>query len=149
GELFRGQRLAEMEVGQLVTLDQIYEVQRSALDSDVQNTMARIQHDCASRERPFCWRVARAVALLELIQDKLPTDVQLVAQCLYDRIDLGKHDDQVRDALEELRRENLLGYSEKLGYKIQSSAGEEWERERREFGVSQDEIATYVQDALR
>jgi 3-(3-hydroxy-phenyl)propionate hydroxylase len=36
----------------------------------------------------------------------------------------------VRQALEELRRRNLLGYSEKTGFKIQSNAGEEWERER-------------------
>jgi hypothetical protein len=31
----------------------------------------------------------------------------------------------VRQALEELRRRNLLGYSEKTGFKIQSTAGEE------------------------
>ena len=36
GELFRGQRLADQPVGALVTLDQVYEVQHTALDADVQ-----------------------------------------------------------------------------------------------------------------
>ena len=48
-------------------------------------------------------------------------------------------------ALEELRRRNLLGYSEKTGYKLQSSAAEEWERERRELGVPTEVISEVVQ----
>lgn len=55
GELFRGQRLAEMPVGRLVTLDQIYEVQHSALDSDVQNTLVRVLNHCADKGLPP-WR---------------------------------------------------------------------------------------------
>ena len=36
GELFRDQQLADRQVGDLVTLDQVYEVQHTALDADVQ-----------------------------------------------------------------------------------------------------------------
>jgi hypothetical protein len=35
GELFREQKLGEQELGALVTIDSIYEVQQSALDADV------------------------------------------------------------------------------------------------------------------
>ena len=115
GELFRTQKLAEMAVGNLVTLDQIYEVQHSALDSDVQATMARVLSHCAQKQLPVAARAAKAVSLLELIQDTVATGATLVARCLFDRIDLGNQKDQVTEALEELRRSNLLGYSEKQG----------------------------------
>jgi hypothetical protein len=149
GELFRDRKLADREVGSLVTLDEVYEVQHTALDSDVQASMARILSQCADDAGGLLARAAKVVALLELIQDVVPTDARLVAQCLYDRIDRGNQMDQVTQALEELRRRNLLGYSEKQGYKIQSTAGEEWERERRDLGVPREAIVKVVQEALK
>lgn len=149
GELFRDQKLADQPTGALVTLDQIYEVQHTALDSDVQASMARVLSQCAHDDNALLVRAAKAVALLELIQDTLPTDARLVAQCLYDRLDRGNNLPAVTDALEELRRRNLLGYSEKHGYKIQSTAGEEWERERRDLTPPREAISEIVQEALR
>ena len=148
-ELFREQELAEMPVGALVTLDQIYEVQHTALDSDVQASMARLLNQCADDSSGMLTRAAKAVALLELIQDTMPTDARLVAQCLYDRVDRGNNASAVTTALEELRRRNLLGYSEKHGYKVQSSAGEEWERERRDKPVARELLSEIVQDSLK
>ena len=89
------------------------------------------------------------MALLELIQDVVPTDAKLVAQCLYDRVDRGSRVNEITEALEDLRRRNLLGYSEKQGYKIQSTAGEEWERERRDIGVPREEIGELLQESLK
>jgi len=148
GELFRDQKLADMPVGHLVTLDQIYEVQHTALDSDVQASMARVLSQCANDTDGLLVRAAKAVALLELIQDIHKTDAKLVAQCLYDRVDRGNQVTQVTEALEELRRRNLLGFSEKEGYKIQSSAGEEWERERRDINVAREAVSETVQEGL-
>ena len=148
GELFRAQKLADQPVGHLVTLDQIYEVQHTALDSDVQASMARVLDQCADDVSGLLIRAAKAVALLELIQDVTPTDARLVAQCLYDRVDRGSQVSEVGGALEELRRRNLLGYSERTGYKIQSTAGEEWERERRDLGVPRETISEAVKEAL-
>ena len=149
GELFRDQKLADMPVGALVTLDQIYEVQHTALDSDVQASMARILNQCADDGSTLQTRVAKAVVLLELIQDTMPTDAKLVAQCLYDVVDRGSQISHVTEALETLRRHNLLGYSEQQGYKIQSSTGEEWERERRDIGVARETVSEVVQGALK
>lgn len=149
GELFRDQELAILPVGSLITLDQIYEVQHTALDSDVQNSMARILDQCAGDDEALMVRAAKAVALLELIQETEPTDARLVAQSLYDRVDRGNQVAAVTEALEELRRRNLLGYSEKQGYKIQSSTGEEWERERRDISVARETINEIVQEGLK
>ena len=94
-------------------------------------------------------RAAKAVALLELIQETVATDAKLVAQCLYDRVDRGNQVAAVTEALEELRRRNLLGYSEKHGYKLQSSTGEEWERERRDISAPREAISEIVQEGLK
>ncbi len=148
GELFRDRRLADDEVGRLVTLDEVYEVQQTALDSDVQASMARLLAQCADDASGLLVRAAKVVALLELIQETVATDAKLVAECLYDRIDRGNILPQVTEALEELRRRNLLGFSEKQGYKLQSSAAEEWARERRDLPVSRETISDRVKACL-
>lgn len=148
GELFRAQDLANLPVGELVTLDRIYEVQQTALDSDVQATLARIFKYCSDNDDPLAERAAKAVALLELLNETQPVDVALIASCLYDRMDVGDRTSAVRDALERLRVKNLLGYSEKLGYKVQSSAGQEWEKERQDIGVPTETVSELVQEAL-
>lgn len=149
GELFREQRLADGEVGSLVTLDAIFEVQYSALDADIQTTLARIFSDARVREDALALRAARAVALLELIQEQTPTTPELVAQCLYAQLGEGNRVAAVNEALEKLRSLSLLSYSEKQGFKVQSSAGQEWQRERDDLGVAQEQISRIVQDALK
>jgi hypothetical protein len=149
GELFRKQQLANQPIGTLVSLDQVYEVQYTALDADTQASMARIQSQCTGEGSELMLRAAKAVALLEMIQDTDPTTEGLVAKCLAERMDGGNQQAVVRQALEELRRRNLLGYSEKLGFKIQSTAGEEWERERADFPFTRQDLSKQLQDGLK
>lgn len=149
GELFREQKLAEKDVGDLVTLDAIFEVQHSALNADVQTTLTRIANHPEVRDDALTQRVAKAVSLLELIQEQTPTMPPLVAQCLYARLGEGNQVQAVSDALDKLRQLGLLSYSEKQGYKIQSSAGQEWQRERDATGVTQEQISKIVQEALK
>jgi hypothetical protein len=149
GELFREQRLGEREVGDLITLEHIYEVQQSALDADVQNTLTRLfNHDEVSNDRDAV-RAAKAVALLELIQEQEPTTTELVSGCLYERLGEGNREPQIAAALEKLRDLNLLSYSDKLGYKLQSSAGQEWQRERDSYSVIPDAISAIVMEKLK
>ena len=151
GELFRTHGLADLEVGALITLDRIYEVQSSALNPDVQNTMARVLEFCGRGGHDLAARCAKTVALLELLQRDeggQATDGKTVARCMYANVNDGDNESAVTEALELLRRENLLGYSERSGYKIQSSAGQEWERERRDITVPSDELYESVRDAL-
>jgi hypothetical protein len=153
GEIFRAQGLANQEVGALVTLDQVYEVQGSALDADIQQTMGRIIRHCEKHKLDLALRCAKAVALLELLQGDEDnqgdvTDSKLVASCLYANMRHDGNESAVRDALELLRRENLLGYT-KRGYRIQSSAGQDWENERRIIQVPPNERAELVREALQ
>ncbi|HWB79962.1 MAG TPA: BREX system P-loop protein BrxC [Nannocystaceae bacterium] len=149
GELFRQRNLAEEEVGTLVTLDEIYEILQSALDADTQTTLARIFSDPERPRDELIDRVAKAVSLLELLQEKgVATTSELVASCLYRRLGAGNDEPKVRDALEMLRERGHLSLSEKLGYKIQSSAGQEWQRERDRIGVTPENRSRAIQDAL-
>lgn len=151
GELFRSQGVADMPVGRLITLDLIYEVQASALDSDVQTTLARVMDYCARTDNFLAARCAKAVSLLELLQNDeggMATDAKLVARCLYEDMTQGSNEEAVLAALERLRQENLLGYSEKNGYKIQSSAGQEWERERQSIGIPSEELGELIKESL-
>lgn len=149
GDLFSDLKLADDDFGRVVSLDQIYEIQHTALDSDTQSSMARIMNKCAELKLDLALRAAKAVALLEMIQESEPTTPELVAKCLYDRLGVGDQVSEVKEALELLRSQGLLGYSDKLGYKIQSSAGEEWERDRRDGGATPDKISEYVLEALK
>ncbi|MGC1306549.1 MAG: BREX system P-loop protein BrxC [Phormidesmis sp.] len=149
GELFREQRLGEQELGRLITLDNIFDVQQSALDNDVQTTLVRLfAHEDVVADG-LAVRAAKAVALLELIQEQVPTTPALVAQCLYDRMGLGNQTAEVAQALEKLRSLSLLSYSEKSGYKIQSSAGQEWARERDRYTVTPDASSEIVAQKLK
>lgn len=149
GELFREQKLGERPVGSLVTLDMIYDVQYTALDTDVQNTMARLHAQPELSQDEIAVRAAKAVALLELIQDQEPTTPELVAQCLYPAVGAGSEVEAYKSALERLYQGGFLSRSEKTGYKIQSSAGQEWARERDTYAVTGSAITELVSEKLR
>lgn len=148
GELFRERGLADRELGALVTLDEVYEVQHTALDADLQNTMSRVLLHCAEHDQPLAARAAKAVALLQLLSEAMPTTAELVAQCLYDRVDRGAAADEVRAALDGLRALSLVIFTERHGYAIQSTAGEEWEHERSTHHPGHEERAPLLIQAL-
>ncbi|HEY9628769.1 MAG TPA: hypothetical protein V6C84_15830 [Coleofasciculaceae cyanobacterium] len=141
--------MGEQPLGGLITLEQIYEVQQSALDADVQNTLARLFNHEEVMGCDTAIQVAKAVALLELIQEQEPTTTELVSKCLYDRLGGGNREAAISEALEKLRNLSLLSYSEKLGYKIQSSAGQEWQRERDSYTVIPDAVSLIVAEKLK
>ena len=149
GELFREQNLAEKEVGELITLDKIYEIQGSSLDADMQNTLTRLFAHPEVTNDEVAIKVAKVVALLELIQEQQATTPELIGKCLYQKMGMGNTAPEIQQALEKLRNSGLISYSEKLGYKIQSSAGQEWQQERDGYGVTNQQISETVGDKLK
>ncbi len=152
--LFSEQSLGEREAGALVPLDAIYDVLRTGLDADAQTTMARAAEDCAAKGDKIGARAAKAVALLELVQrddvqtEDARTTAKLVARCLYDSLGCGDQEPQITAALERLRRDGFLGYSEKTGYRLASYASTEWSGERDALRLPGDEISDTVQEVL-
>ena len=149
GDLFREQNLAEKEVGELITLDRIYDIQGSSLDADMQNTLTRLFAHREVTNDEVAIKVAKVVALLELIQEQQATTTELIGKCLYQRMGMGNTEPEIQQTLDKLRNLGLISYSEKLGYKIQSSAGQEWQREREDYGVTNQQISEIVSDKLK
>lgn len=149
GEVFRQHKLGQEPLGTLVTLDQIYDIQHTALDADVQNTMARLQAHEELANDALAFRVAKAVALLQQIQEQIPTTAATVAQCLYPRVGAPNLADSIEKALEKLDSLNLVSRSEKTGYRIQSSAEQEWARDRDSASASNQQIAELVREKLK
>lgn len=149
GDLFREQNLAEKEVGELITLDRIYDIQGSSLDADMQNTLTRLFANPEVTNDELAIAVVKVVSLLELIQEQKATTTELISKCLYQRMGMGNAEPEIQQALDKLRNLGLISYSEKLGYKIQSSAGQEWQRERDDYGVNNQQISETVGDKLK
>ena len=148
GEVFRERDLANQPVGTLLSIDDIYEVLHTALDSDVQSTLDHVFAHCIEKKDEVAAEAARAVAMLELVQDKMPTTAELVAQCLYRRVGQPSRVTELTDALERLRAASLLSYTEKQGYRVQSSAGQEWAKERGDIGAGTEKLSEVVQKAI-
>lgn len=148
GDMFRDKNLARYEVGRLVTIDLVYDVLHSALSADVQMTIARALELCARQDRPLMARVVKAIALLEPIQERQKTSTELIARALYTQLGQGNQQPAIQLTLDALMAENLLGYSEKTGYKIESSAGQEWQRERDAYAPGVEQQSTETQKAL-
>lgn len=93
-------------------------------------------------------RAVKAVALLELIQEREKTSTDLIARCLYEHVGQGSLLPALQASLDALVGEGLLGYSEKTGYKIESSAGQEWQRERDGYVPDAEKLSESIAGAL-
>src|SRR5690606_26994621 len=151
GDLFRDSNLGAHEVGTLITLDRIYDVLHTALDADVQTTLTRAFDYCTKHpawsddEKKLAEKVLKAVSLLELMPDeRIKNDAELIARSLYERLGQGSRKDAMQKLLDSLRGAGHVDYSEKSGYKIQSSAGQEWQKERDDFGVGPEKVSAKV-----
>jgi hypothetical protein len=147
GDLFR-EGLADAQTGTLISIDRVFSVQHTALDNDVQQSLLRLRERL--RDAPdLTHRVTKAVALLELLSEQIPVTAQWIAQCLYDHVGAGNREPEITEILHQLKADNLLAFSERYGYKLQSSAAEEWNDERRRYGgVGGDKISAQVSERL-
>lgn len=156
GDIFREQDLGQREVGTLITLDRVFDVLHTALDADVQTTLSRAFDYCTKNQdgrladSKLAERVLKALALVELLpEEQGKRDATLLARCLYERLGQGNQADVIQNALDTLRGAGFVEYSEKTGYKIQSAAGQEWQKERDGYVPGVEQIGAKVQDALK
>jgi hypothetical protein len=150
GDVFRQQDLVRREPGWLLTVDRVYDVLHTALDADLHLTLNRAMDFCTRHDDALMRRVVKAVAMLELVQDdKHPTTADLVARCLYDKLGAGNPLPAVQKALDALVAEGLVGLSTQTGYRIESSAGQEWQRQRDAYVPTSEQVSAEVQAVLK
>jgi hypothetical protein len=149
GDMFREQDLVRREPGYLITLDRVYDVLHTALSADIQATLTRAFDFASKQGNPLLTRVVKAVAMLQHVQDdKKETSAELIAKCLYEKLGQGNQLPAVQAALDALVGESLLAYSEKGGYKVQSTAGQEWQNERDGYAPGPEQKSQKILEAL-
>jgi hypothetical protein len=149
GDLFRTQDLVRREPGYLITLDRVYDVLHTALSSDIQATLTRAFDFAAQRSDDLLRKVVKAVAMLQHVQDdQKDTSAELITKCLYEKLGQGNQLPAVQAALDVLVGESLLAYSEKGGYKVQSTAGQDWQKERDGYAPGPEQRSAKILEAL-
>lgn len=145
-ELFRVREgLGDDDVPTLLTLDRVYEVQRSALPNDqivaLQQVFVSYPED-ESDQNALLHRVIKAVVMLGYQTAKVTE--QAVARSLLRQPVDDLDEDDIRACLEMLRDANLLTFSDSRGYQLQDAAGQEWEAERRRQSAGADKVVDLV-----
>ncbi|MEI9942162.1 MAG: BREX system P-loop protein BrxC [Pseudomonadota bacterium] len=149
GDLFREQDLVRREPGYLITLDRIYDVLHTALSTDVQATLTRAFEFATRLGDTLMVKVVKTVAMLQQVpDDDKETSAELVARCLYEQLGQGNQLPAIQTALDALVGEGLLAYSEKGGYTIQSTAGQEWQAERDGYVPGPEQKSAKILEAL-
>jgi hypothetical protein len=125
--------IAEQAVGQLVTLDRVFELVEGNLSTEKQKDIYDISQrfGSGSDAYPFAIRVAKALCLLEFVRD-LPRTEPNVAACLVDSVGQPAPFDQVVEALQRLREAQFVRNTE-TGWKLQTAQEKNWESERRSY----------------
>ncbi|MEX2443108.1 MAG: BREX system P-loop protein BrxC [Alkalispirochaeta sp.] len=137
-------QLKDRPLGTLLTLDMLYDIIGSSVNSDVQLTLHRIfeKYPPESYES----RVAKAIALLEMNADQMPVTKELLAQLLYPALGALSPLEDITAALEQLAADNWIQYRDTHGYAIQNNAAQDWNRRKREITVSGQELDGKLQE---
>jgi len=121
--------LAGKEIGKLVTLDLVYEL--LYLGNLLPTELTRQVDEVPNRfpNSPMAGKVAKAIALLEVVTD-LPRTAGNIAAVLHPSIEAESQRPQVDQALQVLQEGQIVRESED-GYKLLSVEEKDWESERR------------------
>jgi hypothetical protein len=117
--------LANRAVGDLVRLDEIYDLVESNIDGEIRTKIRRIPEQVA---HPLAGGVAKSVCLLQFVQSVHRT-AENIAACLYSTLGEPSELEWVKDALQELEHANLVRKGDG-GYRIPTPAEDDWERIR-------------------
>lgn len=127
--------LAAANVGQLVRLDQIYDLVQGNIASEIRSKISdissKVHHDYAQK-------VAKTICLLQFVQSVHRT-AENIAACLHPTIDADSVLPQVKDALAKLEAAHQVRQSEGQ-YRIPTPAEDDWETTRASISPKQGDI---------
>lgn len=137
--------LADAPIGELVTLDRIYDLIEASLPSEKRKDLG----DIAGRwpDDPWPARAAKAIALLEYVRD-LPRSEANVAALLYRRLGDDSPLPHVERAVGLLRDAQFIRLTES-GWKLQTTQEKSWTAERNAFNPAPRERNELLEDGLR
>lgn len=122
---------ADKEPGALVSLDRIYDLIEGQMGESKRRDIAQISSSFSSEpdDAGYSARVAKAIALLEVVKD-LPRTPENIAALLVDRVDVASPLPEVEAALGRLV-EAQFARDTGEGYKLQTEQEKSWEEEKK------------------
>jgi hypothetical protein len=138
-------RLADKPIGELVTLDRIFDLVEGNLPSERQRDINNIQN--LAGDDPWPVRTAKAIALLEYVRG-LPRTEQNLAALLYRSLDSGSPLPDVERSIALLREKQFIRQTED-GWKLLTDAEKNWTTERNCFSPMPKERRDLWEDRLR
>ena len=137
--------LADKQVGALVTLDRVFDLQSNNIDSQYRGKIV----DIASKaDHPLAVPVAKAICLLQFV-DQVPATERNVAVVLHPAIDADSLESQVQEACRHLTERNLIRKAADGTYKIPTAQEEDWEQTRNQQAPSVPERNGLLAEALK
>jgi hypothetical protein len=117
--------LADAPVGDLVRLDQVYDLIEGNIGSDIR---AKIISIPGKVKHPLAQSVAKVVCLLQFVKTVHRT-AENIAAALVDRVDADSKLTEVREALADLEKALMVRQGEG-GYRIPTPAEDDWDQQR-------------------
>jgi hypothetical protein len=136
--------LKNRSLGTLMTLDMLYDIIGSSIDSDVLLTL----HKAFEKQGADTWetKVLKAVSLLEMNAEQLPVKLSLLSSLLYPELGASSVEDEVETALDNLNKDNWIHYHEKHGWRVQNNAAQDWNRQKTEIIIPSSRIIELIID---
>ncbi|QDV62033.1 BREX system P-loop protein BrxC [Crateriforma conspicua] len=117
--------LGEQELGQLVTVEHIYDLVRDNIDSTIREKIARLP---AEVEHPYAQKVAKSICLLQFVKS-IHRTAENIAATLYPSIGGDSARASVDQALQALLDAHKIRLGDD-GYRIPTPTEDDWETQR-------------------
>ena len=125
-------KIADQPLGTLVTLDKVYDLIESNIDSSLRQKISGI----ADRVGTWEQSVAKVVCLLQFAKAVHAT-AENIAAALHPRVDADSELVRVREALKQLEQTGMVRQADAGMYRIPSPIEDDWEEERSKLTARQ------------
>lgn len=139
-----GVALADKPVGQLVTLDMVYDLVSGNIESEIRGKIQETSQHVGHKLAPA---VAKAICLLQFVPT-VPRTAENIAAVLHHSIDADSRLPQVKEALAELEKALLVRQDGKGQYRIPSPIEDDWERRRNALELKTPDRNKLLRDLL-
>jgi hypothetical protein len=127
--------LADQAIGQLVRIDQIYDLVETNIDSEVRGKITAIAKEVP---HPLAAPVCKAVCLLQFVKSVHRT-AENIAAVLHPSVDGDSQLPAVKEALDALVKAHKIRLGDD-GYRIPSPAEDDWETQRAKIDARAGDI---------
>lgn len=137
-------KLAEENLGTLVTFDKVYDLIKDNLSSEKQRDMLSIEERFPKDD--LIVKVAKAICLLEFVKD-LPRTVNNIAAVIYPEINAESCAQGVEVAVKKLEKAQFIKFSED-GYKLLTVQEKNWDIKRTDLSPKPVDRNSIYKDVL-